>query len=350
VAVAIRGSRTYLLRGTLKKKNKNKMYLIRPLRWAGPSVNYSIYSPIERKSTHRRFLYMLAAMVALLLLGADVYMSHQYAFRLKINKSAKVTHESAISKPSPHPQLPRSAAYAASTQEKNSSNKVQGVLNSWAASHKSQQWSVVVQGLENDKTLANLNQNTQYDPASVFKLYFTYPLLQQYSMNYLSKHYVSVSGRGQQSMKECLELMIENSDNPCGIAIGDRMGWGKTTKLINDMGMPSTNLNKPNGMSTSAADINFFLQKLSSKELLPADSRQYLMELMQKQKYRDGIPAGCAGCKVADKIGDLGSVRHDVGIVSYSGGSYTLAIMTNGAPYSQIAQLTSQIQSAVSGN
>jgi beta-lactamase class A len=61
---------------------------------------------------------------------------------------------------------------------------------------------------------------------------------------------------------------------------------------------------------------------------------------MQVQKYRSGIPAGCNDCTVADKTGDLGFVRHDVAIVQYPGGSYTLAIMTNGAPY-QILQAKS---------
>jgi beta-lactamase class A len=94
--------------------------------------------------------------------------------------------------------------------------------------------------------------------------------------------------------------------------------------------------------------MNLFLQQLASGKLIQPDAQQYLMSIMQVQKYRSGIPAGCNDCTVADKTGDLGFVRHDVAIVQYPGGSYTLAIMTNGAPYSQIAQLTSQIQAALS--
>jgi beta-lactamase class A len=326
------------------------MYFNRQLRWASPSSNYYLYSPVVRKTPYRRYLYVLAAVMAVFMLATDVFMSRQFTLQLKASKGGKISKAVVEAEPSSKPSAPHSALAAAPKQEKNSSQKVQQILNSWGSSHTSQQWSVVVQGLDGDKTLANLNQNTTYDPASVFKLYFTYPLLQQYSIGYLSKHYVTVSGRGSVTMQNCLEQMIEISDNPCGVAIGNRMGWGKTTKLINDLGMTNTNLNNLNGMTTSAADINFYLQKLGSKTLLPADARQYLLSLMQKQKFRDGIPAGCAGCTVADKIGDLGSVRHDVGIVKYSGGSYTLAIMTNGAPYSQIAQLTSQIQAAISGS
>jgi hypothetical protein len=51
---------------------------------------------------------------------------------------------------------------------------------------------------------------------------------------------------------------------------------------------------------------------------------------------------------VADKIGDLGYVRHDAGIVEHAGGAYILVIFTSGASYGQIAQLTSQIQTIMS--
>jgi hypothetical protein len=46
----------------------------------------------------------------------------------------------------------------------------------------------------------------------------------------------------------------------------------------------------------------------------------------------------------------LGFVRHDVGIVQYDDGAFALTILTNGASYSQIAELTAQIYSAVISN
>jgi hypothetical protein len=248
--------------------------------------------------------------------------------------------------PNPTPQAPAAAA----VPNANASAKVQDVLNSWAATHGSQQWSVVVQGLGGDKTQAAINPVAKYDPASVFKLYFTYTLFQSYSLDSLSSNSVTVDGRGTQSMKDCLDLMIKNSDNPCGVAMGNKLGWGKTTKALKSLGILNTDLNNPNGLSTTAADVNIFLQKLNAGQVMPPEDQQYLLNLMQVQRYRAGIPAGCPNCVVADKIGDLGFVRHDAAIVQYPGGSYTLVIMTNGAPYGQIAQLTSLIQAAVSSH
>jgi|GEM_PF-2453732 len=246
------------------------------------------------------------------------------------------------------PPAPAPAVAAPVQTQKDASDKVQAVLNSWASTHNSQQWSVAVQGLGSDKTAAAINQTASFNTASVYKLFFTYSIFKNYSLESLPQVNLSVDGRGTQTLKDCLELAIKNSDNPCGEAIGYKLGWGKTNTALKGLGLNSTNLNDPNGITTTAADANTYLQKLASGQLMNAADQQYLIGLMQQQKYRGGIPAGCPNCTVADKIGDLGFVRHDIAIVQYPGGSYTVAIMTNGAPYAQIAQLESLVQSAIS--
>jgi beta-lactamase class A len=324
------------------------MLLNRQLRWAGPSVGYSLHSPVARTPAYKHLLLVIALLAGILFAGTSAVVKVLAANQVELQPATSANHESVAPLPTQQPPAVQPAVAAEAPVAKNSSAKVQEVLNSWAASHSGQQWSVVVQGLGSDKTQASLNPNAKYDPASVFKLYFTYTLFKNFNLDTLSKNTVTVTGRGKVSMKDCLDLMIKNSDNPCGEAMGDRLGWGKTTKALKNLGIVNTDLNNPQGLSTTAADINLYLQKLNNGELMAPENQQYLIGLMQQQKYRQGIPAGCNGCKVADKTGDLGSVRHDAGIVQYQGGSYTLAIMTNGVSYSQIAQLTSQIQSAIS--
>jgi beta-lactamase class D len=150
-------------------------------------------------------------------------------------------------------------------------------------------------GLGNDKTQASVNPNVGYDPASVFKLYFTYTLFQNYNLDSLSKNTVPVAGRGSISMKNCLDLMIKNSDNPCGEAMGNRIGWGRTTKALKNIGIVNTDLNNPKGLTTTAADINLYLQKLNNGELMAPENQQYLIGLMQQQntgrEYRQAAMA-----------------------------------------------------------
>jgi hypothetical protein len=327
------------------------MLVNRQLRWAGPSSSYSPHSPIARTPAYKHLVIAIAVIAVVLFAGTINIVNVLADRQVKYQSSSTSNAESAQPAITPEAQqkklVPQPAVKPAPAV-KDSSAKVQAVLNSWEQNHSSQQWSVSVQGIGNDKTQAALNPNSKYDPASVFKLYFTYTLFQNYSLDALSKNTVAVTGRGNISMRDCLDQMIKNSDNPCGEAMGNRIGWGKTTRALKNIGISNTDLNNPKGLTTTSADVNLFLQKFNAGELMPPENQQYVLNLMQQQKYRQGIPAGCKGCVVDDKTGDLGTVRHDVGIVQFSGGSYTLAIMTNGASYSQIAQLTSQIQAAIS--
>ncbi len=175
------------------------------------------------------------------------------------------------------------------------------MLDAWGLTYGSHQWSVTVQGLGNDKTKASLQPDKQYITASIYKLFFTYTLFQKYSLDNLSSVQITPEGRSTTDLKSCLELAIKRSDNPCAEAIGDKLGWGATTTALKKLGMNSTNLNDPTGLKTTAADTALFLQKMNNGQLMGDDQRDYILGLMQQQVEREGIPAGCSDCTVADK-------------------------------------------------
>jgi beta-lactamase class A len=214
---------------------------------------------------------------------------------------------------------------------------VQEVLNAWVVSHPTKKWGIAVSSLGSDKISAAVNGGLQFNTASVYKLLLTYPLFQKYNLDSLS----------QSPYKNCLDLMIKISDNSCGEAIGYGLGWTKATQALRQAGLTSTDLYTSRGPVTTAGDVNRFLTKFYTGELMGNPEKQYVMGLMQLQKYRKGIPTGCSSCVVSDKIGDLGYVRHDVGIVEYKSGAFALTILSNGASYSQIAELTAQIYSSI---
>lgn len=222
--------------------------------------------------------------------------------------------------------------------------KLTNFLNSWAAAHSDHNWSVAVQSLDGPSFSGGVNQNQVYRSASVYKLLLMYQLFNLYQPADLGAINVNVEGRGRVSLESCVNLMISQSDNPCGVAVGNLLGWSKSTAALRTLGLTHTNLNDAAGPASTASDLNEYLVKLDKGELFNQADKSYILNLMSKQKYRTGIPAGCTSCIVANKTGDLGTVRHDVAIVSYSGGRYALSIFTNGASFGQIAELTSKIQ------
>jgi hypothetical protein len=324
------------------------MFPNRQLRWAGPSSNYT-HTEVDTHSSspfwHSAIVFfaLLATAFTATTATVNVLADRQVTYQPSLNSQAP-SHV-----PAPEPpkvSLPAVATVPPETPDK--SIQIQAILDSWAKNHSSQQWSVVVKGLGADTSNASIIANNSFNTASIYKLFLMYPLFQSYTLDSLSSSYINVDGRGSVSLKNCVELMIKNSDNPCGEAVGRRLGWARATTLLRNLGLKSTNLNNPSGITTTAADTALFLEKLYGGKALNTQNQQYVLSLMQQQKYRSGIPAGCPGCIVSDKTGDAGFVRHDAAIVQYSGGAYVLSIFTNGASYAQIAQLTRQIQAVIS--
>ena len=65
--------------------------------------------------------------------------------------------------------------------------------------------------------------------------------------------------------------------------------------------------------------------------------------MMSRQIWRQGIPAGTRGW-TSNKVGFLWDYVHDVGVVHHPRGTYVMAVMTKGASYGIIAQITREIE------
>lgn len=218
------------------------------------------------------------------------------------------------------------------------------LLADWTKIHPEHTWSVALKTISGPAISGGINQDTVFGTASIYKLLLTYKLFTTYNLDQLSQISLKVEGRPQASLASCVNLMLTVSDNPCGEAVGNFLGWRSSGAVLKNLGLAHTDLNSSRGPLSSAGDVTEYLVKLDSGQLLKPAAKDYVEGLMLNQKLRAGIPAGCTSCTVADKTGDLGRIRHDAAIVSYAGGKYVLTIFTDGASYGQIAQLTGQIQ------
>lgn len=183
------------------------------------------------------------------------------------------------------------------------------------------------------------NGDKQYHPASTYKLFVAYSVLKRVDGGQMS---LGQSTTGGQSVAQCLDNMIVNSDNACAEWFGQAVSWGSITNEARAMGASRTDLNAKNPVSTSN-DQALFLQKLESNQLgLHEASRSRLLEAMKRQVYRKGIPAG-VGVPVADKVGFLDGLLHDSAIVYAPSGVYVLVIYSSGSSWAAIADAAGQI-------
>jgi beta-lactamase class A len=222
---------------------------------------------------------------------------------------------------------------------------LQPILDAWIAQNPKQKWGISVKSLSGAEFQAQVNADKRFRSASIYKLFLLQSLFSRYSL--AQQQSISVSmGKSTRSIAACVDLMLRVSDNPCGEAVGGKLGWTKVTRELKANGYANTDFSKGDAPVTSANDTAMFLERLNGS-LLDEQSKATVMKSLLQQKWNKGIPAGCSGCTVANKTGNLGSINNDAAIIQYNGGSYVLVVMSEGGSSKQIAELTRQIQAAI---
>ncbi len=187
-------------------------------------------------------------------------------------------------------------------------------------------------------TGVHANGDKTYHPASTYKLFVAYSVLKRVDANQMS---LGQTTSGGQTLAQCLDNMIVNSDNACAEWFGVAIGWNTLTNEARALGASKTVLSRP--FVSTPNDQALLLQKLESNQLaLSEPSRDRLLSAMKRQVFRKGIPAGVS-VPVADKVGFLEGYLHDSAIVYAPSGVYILVIYSNGSSWSAIADAAKQI-------
>lgn len=221
---------------------------------------------------------------------------------------------------------------------------LQPILDKWNKDHPGQKWAAVAKSVNGPSFEARLNPDQQFESASIYKLFLTLPLFSQIPVEQQPKINIAVNG-GQKSIATCVDLMLRLSNNECGESLGYYVNWGKAGEMLKQNGFAHTSFTK-DGIKTSAGDTAAFLEQLNG-DMFTRTGKDAIMKSLYQQRYRDGIPAGCPGCIVANKTGQINDVVHDAAVVQYRGGTYVLVIFSQNGTFKQIAQLTGQIQQEI---
>lgn len=201
-----------------------------------------------------------------------------------------------------------------------------------------------VTGLSGNTWSASARGSERIVAASTYKLYVAYFVLKDVQDG---KRTMNDPVNGT-NIDTCLTKIIVNSDNACAVALIHLMGgFGAMTNMIHGAGWSSTSFNSGD-MITTPNDLANFLARLYRGELLNPNHQGYLLNLMKRQVYRAGIPAG-TGVTVADKVGFLDGMKHDAGIVYGPTGDYVLVIMSDKSEWSNVAALATKIHQLITG-
>lgn len=207
-------------------------------------------------------------------------------------------------------------------------------------------YSVKAIDLENSSVVANINADKDFTAASTYKLFVAYAMLKAVEDGDTTWN----SELNDTTLQTCLTKMIVESDNDCPRAWlkEESHSYASLTEQAHSLGASDTTNFEYLDMHTTAADLATFLTKLYRGDILSDASRTKLLDLMKRQEYRSGIPAGIGSSgTVADKVGFLNGLLHDAGIVFTQKGDYVMVIMTNGSSWNTIASASAMIYDSI---
>lgn len=239
------------------------------------------------------------------------------------------------------PHVKAASAISLSASEINASNAaLTKLIDDFAHTH-SGSFKVATLDIANPKHSVSYGGDDAMITASTYKMFAAYAALSKVEQGSLSLNTPTANG----TLDHCIQRMILVSDNDCGIAVSNKVGWTEMTKVSNAAGFVNTSLDGTKGgdQYSTANDEAQFMYRLQSGRLLNAEHTQYLMDLMKRQVLRSGIPAGTNGSVVANKVGNLGTFHNDMAVIYSPKITYVLVIMSDGASVAAIKDLSQQI-------
>ncbi len=160
------------------------------------------------------------------------------------------------------------------------------------------------------------------------------------------------------SLRDATTLMIIVSDNTATNLILDRVGGDAVNDYLETLGLERPrvmrkirgdgNQLKPAqgwtreglrpenqgfgiGVSTSREMVRL-LEMLEQGKVVDAESSRLVLQMLERQQYKDGIGRKLEQFRVASKSGSLDALRSDVGIVHTPHGRIAIAITVDGLP------------------
>lgn len=299
----------------------------------GRSIHYEYGGVVYE---HRRFTFVKLIVICTLLFGFSAATPRLVQKYVTGEPAPIVLSET----PAAPVKLQPASAVVADTEDTDAINDpgLQKIIEAWVQDNSNQRWGIAVERLEGESIVAKYQANQNFYPASLYKLLITQGLSDKLQYTDWAKKKV-YDYRGSHTYTQCVDLMIIESDNACGEAVGNAIGWKNADARLRALGLENTKLNSVDNRYTTAADMNLFLAQMHEGASLSAGAKQRVMTDLKTQKFREGIPAGSPGCTVYDKIGDLDGFKHDVAIVECGTLVYALSVLSQGGSYAQIADL-----------
>lgn len=174
-------------------------------------------------------------------------------------------------------------------------------------------WAIAVKNLSTGKTYL-YKQNEIFAAASLYKLAVMWATFAALEEDRLSGNNIFTGDK--KALDEKLKSMITVSDNDSATLLAEQLGWQNIDALMEKEGLGGLNLIEKDAPSTTAEAVLSLLERIYNNTAVSQEASKKMQDLLFGQKINDRIPRYLPeGTKVGHKTGELGSVKHDAGIV-----------------------------------
>ncbi len=199
---------------------------------------------------------------------------------------------------------------------------------------------------ENGNVLAAHNSDQVYFAASLYKLFVAY---EGYQLSENTDESPDASYLNGKTREECLDLMIRDSDSPCGERMLAELGGLELTIKLRDYGMTNTSMTNISTTAFDAMKVLSLVQK--GKNLSELSRSNYLDSLLtQDALYRRGLPSGFSDqITVYNKVGwNEQKEWHDAAIIENTeGNKLIITVLSENVGSAKIGNLATSIETAI---
>jgi beta-lactamase class A len=136
---------------------------------------------------------------------------------------------------------------------------------------------------------------------------------------------------GSVSIREALRAMVTLSDNATAVALMHLLDAGQVDRTLRSLGIETMSVNTTD-LPATAGDMARLMEALVIGRGLTPAAQADARALLLAQETRSGIPQGVPeGVAVGNKTGTWEDALHDVAFVDAPGGTYVLAVLTDGS-------------------
>lgn len=147
------------------------------------------------------------------------------------------------------------------------------------------------------------------------------------------------------TVEGALNRMITISDNYSAHILYLTIGWGKVGDFLQDYGFTNSSTAE---LQTTASDILNFYEKLYNGQIVSKSASVEMLEILKKQELNDRIPKYLPeDTVVAHKTGELGTVKHNAGIVYSPTGDYIIVLLSETNNQTTAAETEAKISEKV---